>query len=209
MQSKIGGDVALKSARAIAGHASSILVALGMIWLASGSARADDNAALQRLEARMQELEARHESEIKTLQAEIRRLRQQRPATAAAAQSPATRTAAAPLPAAQQQSASSILPPGLPPPATPAQMRGAQLFQFRCSLCHAVRGTPAGSRYGPDLSHIASRRMIAAGMLPNNPGTLAGWIENPQAVKPGALMPNQHLSGQQLTDVTAYLETLK
>ena len=96
-----------------------------------------------------------------------------------------------------------------PPPATPAQMRGAQLFQFRCSLCHAVRGTPAGSRYGPDLSHIASRRMIAAGMLPNNPGTLAGWIENPQAVKPGALMPNQHLSGQQLTDVTAYLETLR
>ena len=122
MQSKIGGDVALKSARAVAGHASSILVALGMIWLASGSARADDNAALQRLEARMQELEARHESEIKTLQAEIRRLRQQRPATAAAAQSPATRTAAAPLPAAQQQSASSILPPGLPPPATPAKV---------------------------------------------------------------------------------------
>jgi cytochrome c oxidase subunit 2 len=96
-----------------------------------------------------------------------------------------------------------------PPPATPAQLRGAQLFQFRCSLCHAVRGTNAASHYGPDLSHIASRRMIAAGMLPNNPGTLTGWIENPQAVKPGALMPDQHLSGQQLTDLTAYLETLK
>jgi len=96
-----------------------------------------------------------------------------------------------------------------PPPVTPEQIRGAQLFQFRCSLCHAVRGTDAASHYGPDLSHIASRRTIAAGMLPNNRGTLTGWIEDPQDVKPGALMPDQHLSGQQLADLTAYLETLK
>jgi len=96
-----------------------------------------------------------------------------------------------------------------PPPVTAAQARGAQLFQFRCSVCHAVRGTTAASHYGPDLSHIASRRMIAAEMLPNNPGALSGCIENPQAIKPGALMPNQHLSGQQLTDLTVYLETLQ
>ena len=96
-----------------------------------------------------------------------------------------------------------------PPPVTAAQLRGSQLFEFRCSLCHAVRGTTAASHYGPDLTHIASRRMIAGAMLPNNPGTLSGWIENPQTIKPGALMPDQHLSGRQLADLRAYLETLK
>jgi cytochrome c oxidase subunit 2 len=54
-----------------------------------------------------------------------------------------------------------------------------------------------------------SRRLIAAAMLPNNPGALGGWIQDPQGVKPGALMPAQHLSGEQLTDVIAYLETLQ
>ena len=96
-----------------------------------------------------------------------------------------------------------------PPPVTPAQARGLTLVTYRCGLCHAVRGTDAGSHYGPDLTHLMSRRLIAAGALANNPGALTGWIEQPQAVKPGALMPDQHLDGPQLADVTAYLETLK
>ncbi|WNO52704.1 cytochrome c oxidase subunit II [Stakelama saccharophila] len=96
-----------------------------------------------------------------------------------------------------------------PPPATPAQARGLALVQFRCGMCHAVRGTTAASHYGPDLTHLMSRRKIAAATLPNNPGALSGWIQNPQATKPGALMPDQHLSGQQLADLRAYLETLK
>jgi len=96
-----------------------------------------------------------------------------------------------------------------PPPVTPAQARGLALVSFRCGLCHAVRGTDAASHYGPDLTHLMSRRMIAAGMLPNNAGTLAGWTQNPQALKPGTLMPDQHLSGSELADVGAYLETLK
>jgi cytochrome c oxidase subunit 2 len=54
-----------------------------------------------------------------------------------------------------------------------------------------------------------SRRTLAAGTLLNNPGNLEGWIQNPQNLKPGSLMPNQYLSGQQLADALAYLETLK
>lgn len=61
----------------------------------------------------------------------------------------------------------------------------------------------------PDLTHLMSRRTIAAGTLPNNPGALSGWIENPQGSKPGALMPNQALSGPDLAAVRSYLETLK
>jgi phosphate-selective porin OprO/OprP len=81
-------------------------------WLVSTTgSRADDTATLGRLEAKLQELEARHESEIKTLQAEIRRLRKQKPVAAAATQPPA---AARPP--------SSILPAGLPPPALPAKV---------------------------------------------------------------------------------------
>jgi phosphate-selective porin OprO and OprP len=116
MHSTIFGAAAPGRVRAFAGHASSILVAASFTLPATTGVRAEDAAALQRLEAKMQELEARHESEIKTLQAEIRRLRKEKPATAAATtRQPATQQAAV-------APASSILPPGLPPPATPAKV---------------------------------------------------------------------------------------
>jgi cytochrome c oxidase subunit 2 len=54
-----------------------------------------------------------------------------------------------------------------------------------------------------------SRRTLAAGTLLNNPGNLVGWIQNPQNIKPGNLMPNQFLSARQLSDALAYLESLK
>jgi cytochrome c oxidase subunit 2 len=76
-------------------------------------------------------------------------------------------------------------------------------------MCHAVRGTSASSYYGPDLTHLMSRRLIAAGVLPNSRGSLAGWVQSPQSTKPGAAMPDQKLTGQQLNDVVDYLETLK
>jgi cytochrome c oxidase subunit II len=88
-------------------------------------------------------------------------------------------------------------------------IRGRDLVQYRCGLCHRVRGTTAGAVTAPDLTHLMSRHMIASGTLPNTVGNLAGWIQNPQATKPGSLMPNQYLSGDQLGDVLAYLETLK
>ena len=95
------------------------------------------------------------------------------------------------------------------PPATAAQARGLALVTFRCGLCHAVRGTDAGAHAAPDLTHLMSRATLASGMIPNNVGTLAGWVQAPQAIKPGSLMPDQHLTGPQIADVTAYLETLK
>jgi cytochrome c oxidase subunit II len=95
------------------------------------------------------------------------------------------------------------------PPATPDETRGLALVEYRCGLCHRVRGTQAGAVSAPDLTHLMARRTLAAGTLINNPGNLAGWIQNPQNIKPGNLMPNQFLSAQQLSDALAYLETLK
>jgi cytochrome c oxidase subunit 2 len=94
-------------------------------------------------------------------------------------------------------------------PATAAATRGLELIEYRCGLCHRVRGTEAGAISAPDLTHLMSRRTLAAGTLLNNPGNLAGWIENPQNLKPGNLMPNQFLTAQQLSDALAYLGTLQ
>ncbi|EQB05886.1 cytochrome c oxidase subunit II [Sphingobium baderi] len=96
-----------------------------------------------------------------------------------------------------------------PPPASDLQAKGLAVVQYRCALCHSVRGTDAGSNAGPDLTHLMSRATIAATLLPNNRGALAGWVQSPQGVKPGALMPDQHLSADELNAVTAYLETLR
>jgi cytochrome c oxidase subunit 2 len=76
-------------------------------------------------------------------------------------------------------------------------------------MCHAISGTPAGSRIGPDLTHLASRRTIAAGTLPNTRGNLAGWILDPQRTKPGTRMPPTQLEPADLHALLAYLESLK
>ena len=94
-----------------------------------------------------------------------------------------------------------------PPPSGLAT--GEAGFVAHCGACHTVRGTDAGGIVGPDLTHLASRSTIAAGTLPNTPAALAGWIGNPQALKPGTLMPATNLTGPQLSAITAYLETLK
>lgn len=96
-----------------------------------------------------------------------------------------------------------------PEPQADNQRRGLALVEYRCGACHTVRGTQAGARSGPDLTHIASRGMIAAGMLPNNPGTLSGWIENAAHIKAGSLMPDQQLQSDDLRDVVSYLESLR
>jgi cytochrome c oxidase subunit II len=98
-------------------------------------------------------------------------------------------------------------------PAAPAAgpaAAGARVFATSaCALCHTVRGTMAGGRLGPDLTHLAGRRTIAAGTVANTRGNLLGWIENPQAFKPGTLMPAVPLEGRQLDDLTAYLQSLQ
>jgi cytochrome c oxidase subunit 2 len=87
---------------------------------------------------------------------------------------------------------------------------GARVFQgSACASCHAVRGTPAGGILGPDLTHVGSRATLAAGTVPNSLGNLAGWIANPQGIKPGVLMPSVPLEPEQLHALVAYLQRLR
>jgi cytochrome c oxidase subunit 2 len=95
-------------------------------------------------------------------------------------------------------------------PNSPQAERGRQVFMSHaCVMCHSIRGTSAGSRVGPDLTHLATRATIAAGTLPNTIGNLGGWILNAQSIKPGCRMPPNQLPGSELQDLLAYLETLQ
>ena len=97
-----------------------------------------------------------------------------------------------------------------PEPVDPLVQEGQQIFLGSdCVNCHTVAGTNATGDLGPDLTHLASRRTLAAGTLDNNRGQLAGWIIDPQHVKPGNLMPPTALSGAELQALLAYLETLE
>ena len=88
--------------------------------------------------------------------------------------------------------------------------RGQEVFLASpCVMCHAIQGTPAGATAGPDLTHLASRRYIGAGALPNTRGNLAGWVLDAQGIKPGAHMPPNSLSPADLQALLAYLGTLK
>jgi cytochrome c oxidase subunit 2 len=95
------------------------------------------------------------------------------------------------------------------PTDTLAQAGERVFLSGSCAMCHAIAGTGAGGHYGPDLTHLASRRTIAAGTLPNNTGNMAGWILDPQSIKPGAKMPPNQLDPQALQALLAYLRTLK
>ena len=96
------------------------------------------------------------------------------------------------------------------PAASASAMRGKQLFESGpCAMCHAIAGTIAASNAGPDLTHIASRPMLAAGALPNDRAHMAAWLANPQAYKPGTNMPDPRLQPQEVTDLTEYLEGLR
>ncbi len=87
---------------------------------------------------------------------------------------------------------------------------GYQLFtQLTCSTCHMIAGTSAQGTVAPDLTHVASRTTLAAGVIPNSPAYLASWIANPQAIKPGSLMPNLNLTTDQINAIVAYLEANK
>lgn len=90
-----------------------------------------------------------------------------------------------------------------------AAANGARVFARSCSGCHAVRGSEAVGRYGPDLTHVASRATIAAGVLPNTRGNLAGWIANAPAIKPGSRMPAMALPPADLLAVVGYLQRLR
>jgi cytochrome c oxidase subunit 2 len=95
-------------------------------------------------------------------------------------------------------------------PTDPEQQAGHEVFMSKaCSACHTVRGTPAAGALGPDLTHVGSRRYIAAGVFETSRGSLAAWIADPQTIKPGNNMPMVSLSGDELNAVSAYVASLK
>lgn len=95
-------------------------------------------------------------------------------------------------------------------PASPEAELGARIFTDRtCANCHAIAGTVANATIGPNLTHLASRRTLAAGALENTPANLAAWLHDPGEFKPGSHMPNLQLGKKDLNALVAYLETLK
>nr|WP_265499837.1 c-type cytochrome [Paracoccus beibuensis] len=95
-------------------------------------------------------------------------------------------------------------------PATSSGAGRAVFLREGCGACHAVRGTPAAGRVGPDLTHLGGRTALAAGILPMTADALRAWITNPEAIKPGAEMPAyDHLDESDLAALAAYLMGLK
>ena len=91
----------------------------------------------------------------------------------------------------------------------PAVAAGREVFMHNaCMDCHEIRGTAANGKFGPDLTHLASRDTLGSGSVVNNPANLRAWIKNPDHFKPGVLMPAMQLDNKQLNEVTAYLCSL-
>ncbi|MCA1408749.1 cytochrome c oxidase subunit II [Ensifer sp. IC3342] len=87
---------------------------------------------------------------------------------------------------------------------------GKAVFMAKqCAACHTIRGTKASGTTGPDLTHVGSRRTIAAGLLEITRGSLAAWIADPQTLKPGNNMPLVPLTGDELRQLAAYMESLR
>jgi cytochrome c oxidase subunit 2 len=97
-----------------------------------------------------------------------------------------------------------------PEPKGEQEVKGRDVFmRTTCAMCHTIQGTSAAANFGPDLTHVASRKMLAAGALPNTPQHLASWILDPQKTKPGTNMPSNPLVEEDLNALLAYLGTLK
>jgi cytochrome c oxidase subunit II len=92
----------------------------------------------------------------------------------------------------------------------PAAADGRRVFETTaCINCHAVRGTVANGRFGPDLTHLMSRATIASGAAENTAANLRLWIENPDAIKPGSLMPAMKVSDSELDALVRYMQSLR
>lgn len=95
------------------------------------------------------------------------------------------------------------------PTSTSERVGAAAFSQLPCASCHTIRGTGATGDLGPDLTHLAGRRTLAAGAIPNDRGHLGGWIANSQTIKPGNLMPPIPMDPAQLTGLLDYLQSLR
>jgi cytochrome c oxidase subunit 2 len=98
---------------------------------------------------------------------------------------------------------------GWQPVMLPDARAGQHLFAERCAGCHAVRGTSAEGMQAPDLTHLASRRLIAAGQMTNTPEHRLDWIQHAQRIKPDSLMPSIALSASDAAALSTYLSTLQ
>jgi cytochrome c oxidase subunit 2 len=88
--------------------------------------------------------------------------------------------------------------------------RGRDLFrELTCVNCHAIQGVGGKSNAGPDLTHLAGRQLLGAGVVANTPENLRLWLTDPQQIKPGALMPNFNLSPSRREQLLAYFSTLQ
>ncbi len=96
-------------------------------------------------------------------------------------------------------------------PSSPQEVRGQELFMSRaCVLFHTIRGTLPGVGVAPDLTHLASRRGLAANILTNDKANLAAWVTHAQGLKPGVKMPNvMQFSGEELQYLVSYLAQLR
>jgi cytochrome c oxidase subunit 2 len=95
-------------------------------------------------------------------------------------------------------------------PSDPERQRGMEIFLSKpCIMCHQIRGTDAGGRIAPDLTHVGSRRYIAAGTLETTRGNIAAWIVDPHGIKPGVNMPTIQLEPDEVQPLASYLEGLK
>ncbi len=93
---------------------------------------------------------------------------------------------------------------------SPEELAGKSVFEHNaCMNCHTIAGTGAKGLFGPDLTHMASRDTLASGAFPTTRENLRQWIDDPNTLKPGALMPAMHLNQKDLDAVTTYLMSLK
>lgn len=87
----------------------------------------------------------------------------------------------------------------VPAVTTPSVIEGRALFQKSgCSACHSIHGK--GGVVGPDLTRIAGRYDAA---------WLGKFLADPQAVKPGTIMPKPDLTEHERGHLVEYLMTLK
>jgi cytochrome c oxidase subunit 2 len=93
---------------------------------------------------------------------------------------------------------------------TEAVIAGRRVFEgTACISCHTIHGTAGNGRFGPDLTHLMSRQTIASGAAENTTENLRLWIRNPDAIKPGSLMPAMKLNDGDVNELVSYLETLQ
>ena len=97
-----------------------------------------------------------------------------------------------------------------PAPASEAASRGQAEFRAKtCIGCHAIHGVGEPTRVAPDLTHLAERKTLGAGVLVNDPRSLSRWLREPQVVKPSSHMPDLNLTDGEVNDLVAYFETLR